>query len=118
MIENRHSSEVKELSRKVSAAITIAKDGEGQSGGTYANRVVSYLNEQIAERLDNSDFSGLAARRGAIEAAVLARDMDRAVELIGFYSCEPGTSRQSILRMRKLVPWRKRVKRVLLRPLK
>lgn len=60
----------------------------GAPGARDAYLNVSLLEEQIARLIPASDEAGAIARRGAIGAAIDAREFQRAEELIAQYSIE------------------------------
>ena len=88
----------------VTEAIRRAESLEdlGAPGALAAHLDVSLLEEKIAEILPASDPEGALARRGAVRAAVAARQLARAQQLAERYLAEVGTdasSRAEILRL-------------------
>jgi hypothetical protein len=72
-----------DLNRDVTVAIVMAEQFEdtGNDGCTEAYRKVSALEEQIAEHPDVQTIEREVSRRGAINAAEKAGDVDRASTL-------------------------------------
>ena len=77
----------------VSEAIRRAEALEDlRAPGTFsAYRDVSILEERIAEALPASDPEGALARRGAVRAALVAREFARAQQLVARFLSEPDT---------------------------
>lgn len=76
----------------VSEAIRRAETLEdlGAPGAHLAYRAVSFLEEKIAELLPVSNPEGALARRGALRAALAARDLTRAQKLAKRFLSEAG----------------------------
>lgn len=68
-----------------------------------AYQEVSILEEQVAGLLAAAETEGLLARRGAVRAAILAQDIDRATQLLSEYEAE---SREAFESMTDLVEMR------------
>ena len=66
----------------------------GAPGTRIAQMDVSKLEEEIAKLLPASDPEGALARRGAVRAALAARDFSRARQLAAHYQAEKDTDRQ------------------------
>lgn len=76
----------------------------GAPGTPAAFLDVSLLEEKIAETLPASDPEGALARRGAVRAALAARDLGRARQLAERFLAEAGIdaeSREELLRLSK-----------------
>lgn len=76
----------------------------GAPGTSLAYLDLSLLEERIAETLPACDPEGALARRGAVRAALAARDMERARRLVERYLAEPETNdelREQILELVK-----------------
>jgi len=82
-----------ELYPLVSEAIRRAEtlDDLGAPGAATAFLDVSLLEEKIAEALPATDPEGSLARRGAVRAALSAREFGRARQLVERYLAEEGT---------------------------
>jgi len=76
------------LYERVTSAIFTAEDAEGRGdliGARKAYLEVSFLEEDIACRLDAGDAEGAIARRGAITAALSAELPERALDMVHRY---------------------------------
>jgi hypothetical protein len=76
------------LYERVTSAIFTAEEAEARGdlvGARKAYLEVSFLEEDIASRLDASDTEGAIARRGAITAALSADLPERALDIVHRY---------------------------------
>ena len=64
----------------------------GAPGAAAAHLKVSLIEEKIAGCLPASDLEGAIARRGAVRAALVARDVSRAETLVARFSSESDSS--------------------------
>lgn len=79
-----------ELNKQVTAAIFRAEHcPQGSQEAVAAFREVSLIEETIAQQTSPKDVEGMAARQGAITAALSAGDVLRALTLIDVYMNEP-----------------------------
>jgi len=65
-------------------------DEIGAPGVLHAYLDVSLLEESIAKLLPQSDVEGAIARRGAVRAAISAREYRRAADLVSRFTAEGG----------------------------
>jgi tetratricopeptide (TPR) repeat protein len=77
---------------QVSEAIRRAEilEDRGDPGASSAYLDVSHIEERIAEALPASDPEGAVARRGAVRAALAAKDLPRAQHLVEKFLAEAG----------------------------
>jgi hypothetical protein len=77
---------------EVSEAIRRAEilEDRGDPGASSAYLDVSLIEERIAEALPASDPEGALARRGAVRAALAAKDLARAQQLVERFLAEVG----------------------------
>jgi hypothetical protein len=95
--------DLRELNQKVTDAIWRAERlPPGTTERAAAFRGVSRLEEQIAELCHADTVEGAYARDGAVRAALLAKEHDRALALAAQYAAEPkatGRLRECLARL-------------------
>ncbi|MGJ5221026.1 hypothetical protein ACQR16_32920, partial [Bradyrhizobium oligotrophicum] len=96
---------IEALYPRVTEAIRRAEslDGLDAAAAIGAYLEVSLLEEQIALLLPPGDVEGAIARRGAVRAAISARDFARATELVSKFSQEPGVGGALSFELRALL---------------
>jgi hypothetical protein len=72
-------------------------------GARDAHRDVSLLEERVADLLPASHSEGAVARRGAVRAAIAARDFDRAEMLAERYCADSNASVQLARELRSMI---------------
>ncbi|MBM4044023.1 MAG: hypothetical protein FJ279_02830 [Planctomycetes bacterium] len=96
---------VDELHALVSSAIWRAEqlDGLDLETSTSAWAEVSRVEEELAKVLSIKDAEGRIARRGAVRAALKAKDYARAQDLAQRYAGEPGAPRTLSAELRDML---------------
>lgn len=69
----------------------------------WAYQQVSQLEEKVAELLPASNSQGALARRGAVRAALSAKDLPRAQQLAARFLAETGLGEESCAEIRRIV---------------
>jgi hypothetical protein len=78
-------------------------DDLGAPGARAAYLDVSLLEEKVAQLLPSSDPEGALARRGAVRAALAAKDLTRAQQLCERFLAEPGSNAELRAELRQFL---------------
>jgi len=76
------------VTEAIRQAEALEDRGAPEARGAFSE--VSRLEEQIAEIVSLNDYEGVVARRGAVRAAIKAREFSRAQNLAARYAAEDG----------------------------